>query len=105
MSVIEIPLSRGAQKFTIRLGDKLFRFRLIYRKAVGGGWFLDMTDVSTGDGINGIPLVKNTDLLEQYQYKGFGHLVMLFEHTEREEPGFEDVGKAVRLYWTDEETA
>lgn len=42
--VFEIPLSSGAQKFSIRLGENTLQIRLVWREAEGGGWFIDLFD-------------------------------------------------------------
>lgn len=98
----EIPLSTGAQSFTINLGGVQYQMRLIFRNAVGGGWFLDMERTDGSAAIYGLPLLTETDLLEQYQYKGFGHLLARLENGEKGYPTYEDMGVGLHLYWSEE---
>lgn len=101
-TVYEIPLNTGAQSFTVNLGGTQFKMRLIYRNAVGGGWFLDMEKVDKTDAIYGIPLLIGIDLLEQYQHKGFGHLMATLESGQGGNPTYEDMGTALHLFWSSE---
>ena len=71
--------------------------------AICGGWFLDIVRQDDSDAIYGIPLLPGADLLAQYQHKGFGHLYVILENSENEQPSFEDMGENVRLFWSDEE--
>ena len=41
-----IPLSTGAQQFTIKLGENALQIRLVWREAQGGGWFMDLADTA-----------------------------------------------------------
>lgn len=103
MAMVGIPLSTGAHKFTIRLGESRYRFTFIYRKAVWGGWFLDVENLSTGKSVYGIPLLLGRDLLSQYQHLGFGHLYVELEGEQGREPTYNDMGKVINLYWSDDE--
>lgn len=102
MAFYEIPLSTGAQSFTVNLGGIQYRMTLTYRNSVGGGWFLDMQRVDETDAILGIPLLIGIDLLRNYEHKGFGHLVALLDSGAKAEPSFEDMGSTIRLYWNPE---
>ena len=64
--IFEIPLSTGAQKFSIRLGDNTLQIRLVWREAQGGGWFIDLFDNDGVELIAGIPLRCGRDLLEEH---------------------------------------
>lgn len=96
-----IPLSEGAQRFSIGLGDFQYQLSLIYREAVGGGWFLDLVRADGTDAIYGLPLVTGVDLLAQHQYKGFGHLYVELEGGSPRTPTYDDMGKTISLYWED----
>lgn len=102
--IYEIPLDAGAQSFTISLGGVQYRYRLIYRVADGGGWFLDIERVDGTDAILGIPLLLNVDLLEQYQHKGFGHLWATRDRGIGEHPTYDDMGNGISLFWSEEWT-
>lgn len=102
--ILKIPLTKGAQRFSIELGGHEYRLSLIYRNAVGGGWFLDMARTDKTGAIYGIPLLLNIDLLEQYQHKGFGHLYARLDGVESErEICFKDMGANLSLLWSDTE--
>ena len=102
MMLLEIPLTTGAQSFSISLGGTQYQMRLIYREAEGGGWFLDVERADKTDAIYGLPLIVGVDLLAQHQYKNFGHLYVRLESGEDGHPAYEDVGAGLHLYWSDE---
>lgn len=100
MAALEIPLTSQAQRFTITLGDSIYRMRITYDAADEGGWILD---IGAQDGtlmVAGIPLVSGTDLLAQYAYMDFGG--SLFVTTDRgagEVPTFDGLGLTSHLYF------
>lgn len=98
----EIPLSTGAQSFSINLGGNQYEMRLIYRNAVGGGWFLDMRRADGSDAVLGVPLVTETDLLGQVEHKGFGHLLARLDSGAGGKPTYADMGTSLHLYWSAE---
>lgn len=100
MTMYKIPLTTGAQSFSINLGDVQYRMTLIYRSAECGGWFLDMERSDKKDAIYGIPLVLGVDLLEQHVHKGFGHLYVSMDGCANHQPTYEDMGNSVILTWT-----
>lgn len=102
MAMWQIPLTEGAQRFSVSLGDNVFKLTLIYRDAPQGGWFLDMELAGGSDAIFGIPLVLNTNLLGQYQYKGWGSLFVQMDGGGLTHPSFEEMGNNVLLLWSDE---
>ena len=100
MATYEIPLTAGAQRFTVNLGGIQYRMTLTYRNAVGGGWFLDMERIDEADAIFGMPLLIGIDLLAQYEHKGFGHLAAFMDAGATGEPSFDDMGSTIHLYWS-----
>lgn len=102
MAMWQIPLIEGAQRFSVSLGDNLFKMSILYRTAPQGGWFLDMELADGSDAIYGIPLVLNTNLLGQYQYKEWGSLVAQMDGGILTRPSYDDMGKNVLLLWSDE---
>lgn len=96
-----IPLTAGAQSFSVNLGGVQYRMTLVYRTAVGGGWFLDIVKNDETDSIYGLPLVLGVDLLAQHQYKNFGHIFVEMEGGRTDRPTFEDMGQYVNLLWSD----
>ena len=99
----EIDLVEGAQSFTVNLGGTAYRFRLTYRDAFLGGWFLDVEKLDGSDAILGIPMLPMNDLFAQHEYKNFGHLYVIVGNGDYRQPTFEDMGTNVRLIWSAEE--
>ena len=100
MSEFAIPLGRGAQTFTIGLGDVPVRMSLTYRDADGGGWVLDIERSDGSDAIYGIPLVLGVDLLAQHAHKRLGHLRCVLDGNAERVPTFDDVGSGLTLIWS-----
>lgn len=105
MAQYQIPLSEGAQLFTISLGDYQYTLTLIYRDADGGGWYLDMERADGSGLICGIPLVLGIDLLAQHKHLGFGGLYASLDGGAERYPTFDDMGKLLTLIWDDEKDA
>lgn len=72
----KIPLSSGNQKRKVKLGGVTFTLNIQYKQTdnnnIGGGWYFDVINEAANEGIYGIPLRYNTDLFEQFKYKGWG---------------------------------
>lgn len=102
MAIFSIPLAEGNQKFTIMLGETRYRLRFVYRNATLGGWFMDIERVDGAGALYSIPLICNCDLMAQFPYKGFGHFWAVIANSKEEYPTFDDMGKNLRLYWSEE---
>lgn len=99
----EIPLDAGAQSFTVNLGGVQYKMTVVWREAVGGGWFLDMERADKTEAIYGLPLLPCVDLLAQHEHLGFGHLMATLESGEAgQRPTYDDMGNALHLYWSEE---
>lgn len=98
-TIYQIPLGSGAQQFTVDLGGTKYKIRLLYRKADGGGWFLDLYDARGNIVLAGLPLRPGHDLLEPYQYLGIGHLYVAVDGGAERDPDYSDMGSAVSLYY------
>lgn len=99
--IFELELIEGAQTFTAALDGDLYDFTLLYREARdGGGWFVDI--VKNGhEAIRGLPVILYTDLLEQYAYRGFGHLAVDIDgETSPRRPVYADMGSKLHFYWS-----
>ena len=95
----EIPLSAGAQKFSIKLGENTLQIRLVWREASGGGWFMDLFD---NDGLNlitGIPLRCGQDVLEEHAHLGLGRMTVSLDGENNRDPSYADMGSKIELYW------
>jgi len=93
MTLYEIPLTPEPQVFTINLGGVNYLCSILWNY-VSGNWNLDLT---TEDGIpflRGIPLVPNTNLLEQYAYLRIGGELFLDSN-----PSFNSLGVTSHLFF------
>lgn len=98
-TALEIPLSPRSQTFFCALGGTEYRLTVIWREAVGGGWFLDIADPEGGVIVNGIALVAGVDLLEPYRSLGFtAALLIVSTPDEDADPTYEGLGTTSRLY-------
>ena len=99
----EIPLTAGAQSFSISLGDAQYQLTLIYRDADCGGWFLDMSRADGSAAVCGLPLVLGVDLLAQHQHLHFGHLYVVLDGGAVRAPTWDDMGTKISLEWEPEQ--
>ncbi|MCT4716768.1 hypothetical protein MUA01_17570 [Enterobacteriaceae bacterium H18W14] len=98
MSVAEIPLSADNQIFTIRLGSRQLRLRVMYRDEAG--WILDLLETDDTPIINGIPLVTSADLLAPYKHLGLtGGLFVVSDDVAQEYPTKTNLGLRSHLYF------
>lgn len=102
MTSYKLPLSTGAQEFTITLASVTYRVRLIYRNdSMGGAWYLDFERLDGTASLNGIPLVLGADLFAQFPHLNFGHLVVEMSGSSAERPTYDDMGNFVNLIWSE----
>lgn len=98
MSAVEIPLSADNQTFTIRLGGRQLRLRVLYRDEAG--WVLDLLETDYMPIINGIPLVPGVDLLAPYKHLNLtGGLFVVSEDVAQEYPTKTNLGFRSHLYF------
>ncbi|QNH50342.1 hypothetical protein HWI77_11505 [Acinetobacter venetianus] len=95
--IYEIPLNYGNQKFNIKLGTTQFKLQLIYRAE---RWYLDFFDTAENPLIASLPIVVGDNLLSQHQHIIKGSLYVL-NTNEDERQLFSDLGKNIKLYWSD----
>ncbi len=101
MPTVEIPLSADNQIFTLRLGGRQLRLRVIYRDEAG--WILDLLETDNASIINGIPLVSGVNLLAPYKYLGFtGGLYVVSDDEAQEYPTKTNLGYRSHLYFVTE---
>lgn len=99
-ALYEIPLAGGQQTFTIDLVGATYRLRFTYAAAVEGGWILDIGDAADSPLACGIPLVTGVDLLEPYDYLGFGgKLFVVTVGDTSATPTPDGLGTASRLFF------
>lgn len=98
--MLKIPLTTGAQTFSILLGEKFCTFTLIYRNAkVGSAWYLDIRADNGDLLLQGVPVICGVDLLEQHAYRGLGKLTAKIGGAVDKTPTYEDMGAELELYW------
>lgn len=99
-SIVEIPLTPQAQRFTITLGDTPYRMRFMFNTAVQGGWTLDLGAQDGTVLVAGIPLVTGTNLLAQHAHLEFpGALIVATDRDSGEVPTFDGLGTTSHLYF------
>ncbi len=96
----EVPFTDGVpQQITISLAGTLYTLTLVWNP-VAAVWVLDIGDASNNPVLQGVPLVANVDLLEQYAYLGFGgQLVAQSDFDPTVPPTFTDLGSTGHLYF------
>lgn len=78
--MIQINISESKpQIFGVYTPYGYYYFKFYWIEGEEGGWFLDVLDESKNSIINGIAVVCNTDLLEQFNYKLNFKLIFLSE--------------------------
>ena len=99
MTVYSIPLTSGAQKFQVSLGDQTVQIRLVWRTAEGGGWFMDVMQTDGTAIVAGVPLRCGVNLFDQYEYLGLGKMQCMLDGDDSRDPDYEDMGTNLQLYW------
>jgi hypothetical protein len=101
----EIPLSPVPQQFAITLSDVAYTLRFRFRNhgsfgGDGGMWVMDISDRNGVPMLAGLPLFPGKNLLDQYDYLGFGGQLWLETAGDRSKaPSFYMLGIESRLYW------
>lgn len=99
MSAFEIPLSTEAQQFKISLGGTTYGVNLYWNEQ-SGSWCIDLSDSSGNPLLNGIPLVANVNLLEQYAYLNIGgQLIVQSDNDPNAAPTSDNLGTVSHLYF------
>lgn len=99
MATFEIPLTPQAQVFQIELAKVIYTMTLLWCNG-SNTWVLNIADRDGVPIVRGIPLVANTNLLEQYDYLNFGgKLVALTDDDPSVPPTYPNLGLAGRVYF------
>lgn len=98
MTAFEVPLSPQPQTFNIVLNG--VQYRMLFKwNTVAAAWVLDILQPDSTLVLTGIPLVCGADLLEQFDYMGFGfQLVSQTDGDTTAPPTFTNLGVEGRLY-------
>ena len=100
-TALEIPLSPNPQYFQISIGNTNYNYNLnLWWNNITGCWVLDIADEESNPILYGIPLVTGADLLEQYDYLGFGgQLIAQTDFDITAPPTFSNLGDTGHLYF------
>jgi hypothetical protein len=94
----EIPLSPAAQSFSVQMSGASYGMLLQWR--TGTGWVLDIADANDASLVAGIPLVTGVNLLQQYQYLGFGVALLVATDGDLDAvPTYDNLGQQSHLYF------
>lgn len=94
----EIPFATAPSSFAIDIVDATYRLTVTWCNAANC-WTLAIADAQGAPILSSIPVVTGRDLLEQYEYLGFGF--GLFAETDDDPevpPNFTTLGKTGHLY-------
>lgn len=105
MAVYLIPISSSiSQTFSINLNSTVYFLNIIWRDAPAfaldsAGWFLDIVNTIGIPIIQGLALVPEQNLLEQYEYLQLGFdLYLQGDGTVQGNPTYSDLGQNYFLY-------
>lgn len=99
MATYKIQLTPEAQTFTINLAGVAYQIYL-YWSHIESIWIIEISDTNGNPILQGIPLVANTDLLEQYDYLNFGGTLIAQTDGEPDIPAaYENLGVSSHLYF------
>jgi len=97
LSLNEIPLNSGPERFGLAINGVNYRFRTGYANADGSGWYLDISHDDGSPLISGMALVPGTNLMAPYSYMGL-NFALLMTSESGDPPLFGELGTACRLY-------
>lgn len=100
MAVYRLPINNSVQQvFDVDLGDKSYTLRFQYNKQAGA-WFLDVSEQDGAALVQGLPLVSGANILDQYLYKGFGGVLVLYTDGEPDHmPNLNELGEWTSVYY------
>lgn len=100
LQAFEIPLVPNQnQQFTVSLSGVQYSMTVRWNTP-GQCWVLDIEDINANPVLEGLPLITGADLLEQYQYLGFGgQLIVQTDFDVNAVPTFENLGTTGHLYF------
>ncbi|QBX80178.1 phage baseplate plug family protein [Citrobacter tructae] len=98
MNINEIPLSADNQAFRVMLGNNNYMLKVIWRD--DAGWIMDVMDNGAQPVLMGVPLLPDTDLLEQYPELGIsGAFIVITDNGAPEYPTKINLGVESHLYF------
>ncbi len=99
-TVYEIPLSSKPQILSVQFPNKVtYQLRLLYLFTPNDCWMMDISDANGNPIVCGIPLLTGADLLEQYDYFGFGcSLYCTTDGDLTAPPAFYNLGSTAHLW-------
>jgi hypothetical protein len=96
----KIPFTPQPERIEISLGG-LFYILKTYWNTPMGCWILDIYDDVEKPMVRGIPIVTGADLLQQFEYLGFGGMLLVWstEGPWHAIPGFDTLGTNSNMYY------
>lgn len=93
-----IPTQPKNQAFKVSLNSVLYNIQFVFRIDT---WYADISDQNGVSILAGIPLVTGADLLAQYNYLGFGGMLLVASAGTDPDatPTFTGLGIQSQLYW------
>lgn len=96
-TTFEIPLTSGAQSFSVPLAGVTYSMRLRCCGVEAPSWVLDVSTEAGDPLVSGLPLVTGCDLLAQHGHLGIGG--GLYVVSDIDPPTYASLGVATKLYF------
>ena len=88
----EVPLVNFPQRVSVAFGGATYILTARWNTAASV-WVMDIADQDSNPVLQGIPMVGNTDLLEQFNYLNFGgRLIAQTDHDTDAPPTYDNLG-------------
>lgn len=100
VSIYEIPLRKGPQKFSVQLGSNEYQVSLAYAAAPDGGWSMTIADADGKTLTAGIMVTSGEDMLQQFVYLGIpGAIYAATDNDADTPPTFDNLGAGGQLFY------
>jgi hypothetical protein len=96
----KVPFTPEALRMEVSLGGVFYIFKTYWNVPMGC-WILDIYDDVELPMVRGIPLVTGGDLVEQFEYLGFGGMLLIWstEGPWHALPSFTSLGENTNVYF------
>ncbi len=104
--VMPVRADLPAYTFQIDLESKLFTFTFRYNERMDR-WIMDIADENENELLLGTPILTQTNLIERFKDDNLppGEFFAIDESGEDKQPGREDLGNDVKLFYVETEEA
>jgi len=98
-TAFEVPLINRAQRLSVTLNQVTYIVTVVWNTAANC-WVADFADEDGNPLLQGVPLVANVDLFQQFDYLDFGgQLVSQTDHSPDTPPTYSNLGTTGHLYY------